>query len=56
MQQLLEFGEQHQAEGKIIVNGEEVDKQKFEEMQRDPKIKLTKLSENTFKKLERLDG
>lgn len=41
---------------KITVNGEEVTQVKLTEMENDPKIKLVKLEENSFKTLERMHG
>ena len=43
-------------EEEIIVNGESISSQQFEELQSNKKFKLKKLSENTYKKLELLHG
>jgi hypothetical protein len=41
-------------EEKIIVNGNEVAPDKFEEMQKDKNIRLHKESENSYRVLQRL--
>jgi len=40
----------------IEVNGQLVTKQQFEEMQKNPNIRLQKISENCYKTLERMNG
>ena len=40
----------------IEVDGQKVTKERFVVMQKDPKIKLVKLSEGVYKKLERMEG
>jgi hypothetical protein len=58
MEILKEVGmsEQVDTTKKIIVNGQEVSKEKLTELNNDPKLKLVKLEENSFKTLERMHG
>lgn len=55
---LQEVGKQEEVEEKkpILVNGEEVSTQKFQELQTDQNIRLKKLEENSFKVLQKLQG
>lgn len=58
MEILKEVGTTQQVEStkKILVNGQEVTQEKLTEMNNDPKLKLVKLEENSFKTLERMHG
>lgn len=58
MEILKEVGmtEQVDTTKKIVVNGQEVTKEKLTELVNDPKLKLVKLEENNFKTLERMHG
>lgn len=58
MEILKEVGmtEQVDTTKKILVNGQEVTKEKLTEITNDPKLKLVKLEENSFKTLERMHG
>jgi uncharacterized membrane protein YcaP (DUF421 family) len=50
------LGEQKKKEDEIIVDGLTVSTQQFQEIQNNKKFKLKKLSENTYKKLEKIFG
>jgi len=40
----------------IEVNGQQISKEQFEEMQKNPNIRLKKISENCYKTLEKMEG
>ena len=48
--------EQQLTEQLIEVNGEKITKEQFEEMLQNPNIKLKKISEGVYKKLDKLQG
>jgi hypothetical protein len=54
MEEVLE--EQKKKEDEIVIDGNPVSKEQFQEIQSNKKFKLKKLSENTYKKLELLHG
>ena len=43
-------------ETKVIVNGQELSLEELEEIKRNPKKRLKKLTENTYTILEKLEG